>query len=417
MSRGQLLLVSSLQRLRQRYGRPGLERILSSLESYGDCLSERRIELTTAFIDDGPSITQFGLKPLKSITSTSVKGAIDRIVAELSTRRGARPKSSRDAAREGSHGSDISVLILGGGEVIPYFRLSNPAFDSDSSVLSDNPYGCDTGTVSSEKCLLPDRPVGRMPDGNGSTVQLLLNQMATASEGAAWLSANPLSLQKSSFGYTAAIWRKASLKVWRDIGCSGNLKLCPPLSRQDATAAWFMNKNFLYFNVHGSDTESFWFGQDGTSFPRALSPSDVTRFGREKSLVVTEACYGAIEMNKKRDTSISLAFLSTGSACVIGSTCIAYGALAPPVSEADLIALSFFRNVHKGMAFGQALVNARAQLATVAISRQGYLDEDDKKTLLQFVLFGDPTISVLPISAGSGKNVKDTGQKTGPTRQ
>jgi hypothetical protein len=256
-----------------------------------------------------------------------------------------------------------------------------------------------------------------MPDGNGSTVQLLLNQMATASEGAAWLSANPLSLQKSSFGYTAAIWRKASLKVWRDIGCSGNLKLCPPLSRQDATAAWFMNKNFLYFNVHGSDTESFWFGQDGTSFPRALSPSDVTRFGREKSLVVTEACYGAIEMNKKRDTSISLAFLSTGSACVIGSTCIAYGALAPPVSEADLIALSFFRNVHKGMAFGQDLVNARAQLATVAISRQGYLDEDDKKTLLQFVLFGDPTISVLPISAGSGKNVKDTGQKTGPTRQ
>jgi hypothetical protein len=247
-----------------------------------------------------------------------------------------------------------------------------------------------------------------MPDGNGSDVRLLLTQIGVASDAAVSLSTNPLSFQKSSFGYTAAIWKRASQEVWRDIGYTGNLRICPPLSYFDVTSAWFSNKNFLYFNLHGSDTEPYWFGQDGTNFPTALSPANVNRLSHEKSMVMTEACYGAIEMGRKKGTSISLAFLSSGSTCLLGSTCTAYGAFAPPASEADLIALNFFRNVHKGMTFGKALVSARAQLAALAVSRQGYLDEDDKKTLLQFVLFGDPTISTLPLSLGSGEDAKNT---------
>jgi hypothetical protein len=413
VSREQLLLVSSTEKLRQRYGQAGLKSVLSSLERYKESLSRRRVELTIVFIDDKSSISQFGLRPPTSVTPTSVKSAIDRIVAKLSALEDGNPKSSpdrrsnsrrdgnrrsaRDAKRTSTRDSGISILILGGGEVIPYFRLANPAFDSDSSVFSDNPYGCPPGRTSSEKCLLPERPVGRMPDGNGSDPQLLLTQIGAASEAAAWFSANPLSLQKTSFGYTAAVWKAASQEVWRDVGYTGSLRICPPLSDVDVTPAWFANKNFLYFNLHGSDTEPYWFGQKGTNFPTALSPANVNRLSPEKSMVMTEACYGATEMGRKRDTSISLAFLSSGSACLLGSTCTAYGALAPPVSEADLIALNFFRNVHKGMTFGKALVSARAQLAALAVSRQGYLDEDDKKTLLQFVLFGDPTISILQV--------------------
>ena len=432
MSREKLLLVSSLEKLRQRYGQAGLDKVLSSVEAYRDSLSSRRVELTTAFVDDRTSITQFGLKPLKTITSTSVKTAIDSIVAKLSAPRDAssrpphdtgtisshetNPKAPRtvhphsldDVKARSSRDSNISILILGGGEVIPYFRLPNPAFDSDSSVFSDNPYGCPPKIVSLEKCLLPQIPVGRMPDGNGSDVGLLLGQIQAAREAAMSLSTSPPSFQKSSFGYTAGIWKKASQEVWRGIGYTGSLKVCPPLSDADVTSAWFNNRTFLYFNVHGSNAEPFWFGQDATTFPKALSPAHVSRFCHERSMIVTEACYGAIEMDRQKETSIPLAFLSSGSACVIGSTCTAYGAFTPPVSEADLIALHFFRNVHKGVAFGMALVRARAQLAAVAVSRQGYLDEDDKKTLLQFVLFGDPTITVLPLFPGSGEDAKNT---------
>jgi len=392
-------------------------------------LSHRGVELSVAFIDDERSVGRFDLAPLKTVTASSVKSAIDKIVAVLSTPGPAKPKSGRKvdpkprpdarakpsplAGKGPAGGSDISVLILGGGEVIPYFKLSNPAFDSNDSVFSDNPYGCPPGVSSADKSLLPERPVGRMPDGNGRSIQLLLTQVETASKFTGPFSADRISPQKCACGYTAAVWKKASRQVWQDIGFGGSLKVCPPLSQGDVTRAWFDRKSFLYFNLHGSESQPYWFGQNGAGFPTALSPASVSRFCREKSMVMTEACYGAIETGRKSETSISLAFLSSGSVCFLGSTCIAYGAFAPPVSEADLIALNFFRNVHKGMAFGKALVKARAQLAALAVSRQGYLDEDDRKTLLQFVLFGDPTLSIPPFSLGSGEDAKDTQSSKG----
>jgi hypothetical protein len=156
-------------------------------------------------------------------------------------------------------------------------------------------------------------------------------------------------------------------------------------------AGWFDERTVFYFNLHGSDREPYWFGQKADKYPTALSPRNVTNFSRGSDAVMTEACYGAVEAGRSPGTSMALAFLAAGTRCFVGSTCVAYGALVPPVSEADLIALCFFRNLQRGMTFGKALVNARAQLAGLAVSRQGYLDEDDKKTLLQFVLFGDPT--------------------------
>jgi hypothetical protein len=296
--------------------------------------------------------------------------------------------------------------------VIPYFKLTNPAFDADPSVLSDNPYGCKTAVTTSDKCLLPERPVGRMPDGNGGSVELLLSQLETASQAASSsakskLPARVFSIMESSMGYTAAIWKKASQHIWSQLSLSSRLRVCPPLSYLDVKASWFKTKGFLYFNLHGSDREPYWYGQKGQTYPTALSPANVSRFSRGKNVALTEACYGAIEKGKESRTSIALAFMSSGSLCVLGSTCIAYGAILPPVSEADLIGFHFFANIRKGFSFGEAFVNARAQLAAAAISRQGFLDEDDRKTLLQFVLFGDPTVRVLPTS-GSGEDAKSS---------
>jgi hypothetical protein len=399
--RSVLLAVSSRKKLGERFGRKGLDRIEAALDSYKESLAKRRVTLEVAFLDDSSSMVMHGVKPAGRITSVSAKNAIDRLLAKLK-----KPSRGR-----------VSLLILGGGEVIPYFRLSNPALDSDGFVPSDNPYGCKPKAVSADDCLLPERPVGRMPDGNGRSVELLLRQIESASTpsvsavsasgasksaGAAPASSpsEPASSLTGALGYTAAVWKKASQRIWDDLGYEGRLRLSPPLSYADVKASWFKRKSPLYFNLHGSDREPYWFGQKGTKFTTALSPANVKRFGRPGSLVLTEACYGAIEMKRQAESSMALAFLSTGSLCVTGSTCVAYGAIIPPLSEADLIALHFLRNAGKGMALGEALVNARAQMAAAAVSKQGYLDEDDRKTLLQFVLFGDPTQSVRSRSAG-----------------
>ena len=381
-----LLAVSSREKLRRRFNQRGLDRIEEALEGYKEGLARRRFTLRVAFLDDASSMSAFGLKPTRRITDVSAKSAIDRLIGKLAK----------------SPGTSISVLLLGGGEVIPYFRLSNPTRDSDASVPTDNPYGCKPGAVTAEKCLLPERPVGRMPDGNGSSVKLLVTQIENAAKASTLLPG-----AKTALGYTAAVWKKASQQVWSELGWKGTLRVSPPLSYVDVKASWFKRKDCLYFNLHGSDREPHWFGQKGVSFTTALSPANVRRFNRRESVVLTEACYGAIEMRRKKETSIALSFLSSGSLCMVGSTCVAYGALVPPLSEADLIALHFFGNVKKGMPVGEALLNARAQLAASAISRQGYLDDDDRKTLLQFVLFGDPTLRIQPHSLGSDKDAKD----------
>jgi len=370
-----LLLISSRQRLSARYGEHGLETIQDSLKQFGSGLSQRGVRLVVGLVDDARSLSGLGVAPVKRITPGSVKGVMDVMREKVS----------------GRSKIPVSVLILGGHEVIPYFKLTNPAPDSDAEVLSDNPYGSRPGAMSAEKCLLPDVPVGRMPDGDGHGPGLLTGQIELASRSGK----RPVRAETGdarSLTYTAAVWQRASREVATGLGWKGALKVCPPLTYLRVKAGWFEGKTLLYFNLHGSDREPYWFGQAAEKYPTALSPRNVTNFSRGSNVVVTEACYGAIEAGRSCETSMALAFLATGTPCFVGSTCVAYGALVPPVSEADLIALHFFRSLQKGMTAGRALVTARAHLAALAISGQGYLDEDDKKTLLQFVLLGDPTL-------------------------
>ena len=83
-----------------------------------------------------------------------------------------------------------------------------------------------------------------------------------------------------------------------------------------------------------------------------------------------------------------------------GSTTIAYGPTKPPSSEADLMVKYFFEYLQRGMRVGESFHNAKLDFARKALRRQGFLDDDDKKTLLQFVLYGDPTLRVEDDSKG-----------------
>ena len=51
------------------------------------------------------------------------------------------------------------LLLLGGDHIIPFFRLKNPCDDSDSKVLSDNPYAS-----RDDDYLIPERACSRIPD-------------------------------------------------------------------------------------------------------------------------------------------------------------------------------------------------------------------------------------------------------------
>jgi hypothetical protein len=264
------------------------------------------------------------------------------------------------------------LLLLGGDSVVPFFRLRNPCEDSDDVVVSDNPY------ASRDKDhAIPERACARIPDNRSA--QFIVKQLQKYTKHA-----------RSSFGMTADVWKKASRGVYQTVGTADELKVSPPVTTKTFRAAWLQKKRFLYFNLHGSKQSANWYGQAGGNYPIALAPQNIRN---ASGVVATESCYGAHIIDTSDDGSLALTFLEEKAIVgFCGSTTIAYGPVAPPAGEADLLVKCFLEYVHKGLTLGESLKNAKVDFARTMLRRQGFLDDDDQKTLLQFVLYGDPTV-------------------------
>ncbi len=268
------------------------------------------------------------------------------------------------------------LMLLGGDEVIPFFRLDNPCDDVDENVLSDNPYAS-----RDDNYILPERACSRIPD-NGSS-DFILKQLTKAA-----------SRYDNSFGLTAMVWQKASENVYRSVGEPDELKCSPPVTHKTFDKAWLQKRDYLYFNVHGSKISANWHGQDGADYPVAMSPENVVS---ASGIVASESCYGAYIIDKAEDDAVCIKFLAEdGIIGFCGSTTIAYGPVKPPSSEADLVVKYFFEYLQQGHTLGASLRNAKLDFARKSLRRRGFLDDDDEKTLLQFVLYGDPTLRVRP---------------------
>lgn len=332
-----------------------------------------------------------------------------------------------DAALE-KRGERIgALLIVGGPEVVPFHNLPNPVEDADMEVPSDNPYAAKDNNY-----FISDWPVGRVSAGSGtdagkliSILKEITNRYDHNARKSSWyhrliqfireLIKTGLSKKLSSFGYSAAVWRRASLSVFRSIGNPNDLLISPPIhactsedsasavdvpqsSHLDASSCLLMPETRLaYFNLHGVPDSSEWYGQSdptqpelGPEFPVAMRPQDIRNSGSAPRLVFSEACYGANISGKSIDEAISLKFLASGTHAVVGSTCISYGSLSTPLSSADLLGRVFWNHLQEGFTAGESLRRAKIQLTREMHRRQGFLDAEDQKTLISFVLFGDP---------------------------
>ncbi len=273
-----------------------------------------------------------------------------------------------------------TVLLLGGDDVVPFFRLDNPCDDVDEHVLSDSPYASRDLNYT-----VPERICARLPDN--ASADFLIAQLAKS---------NPN--HQASFGLTAEVWLRASENVYRPIGDPGDLKVTPPVTTETFDKGWLQEKEYLYFNVHGSKVSANWYGQGEGEYPVAIQPDNIEN---ASGVVASEACYGAYINGKTRDNAMSLRFLEQEHILgFCGATTIAYGPIKPPSSEADLIVKYFFEYLLQGLRMGESFHNAKLDFARKALRRQGFLDDDDRKTLLQFVLYGDPTLRVQDGSKG-----------------
>ena len=349
--------------------------------------------------DDPEHMSQLNLKPKVASDAWQVKLSLADLDQSLA-----------------KHGEMIgALLIVGGPEIIPFHHLPNPTQDVDHYVPSDNPYA----TID-ENYFISQWPVGRLPGETGTDPGLLLSQIRdlifnyqrkskqankskfNLSNLFTWF----LSLfsnfrqqtsKNQSLGYSAEIWQEASKGVYKSVGLSKDLQLSPPINSGTLQLNNSHGHNAGYFNLHGVNDGPNWYGQkdfasesNGPDYPIALSPEMFNEKSPSPKLVFTEACYGANVYNKHYEEALSLKFLDSGTTSFVGSTCIAYGSVTMPLISADYLANSFWEQVLIGQTAGYALMKAKLNLAEEMTREQGFLDGEDQKTILSFVLFGDP---------------------------
>lgn len=384
-------VLSSKSRLLQQFGEERFHRLDDAINVLVQAIQQKRgWNAQCLYIDEPGSADRCGLSPADPNNAWQIKlrlAELDQVLARQGSMIGA-------------------MLIVGSDKIIPFHHLPNPTIDDDEEIPSDNPYG-----TTDDNYFIPEWPVGRYPFDD---IDLMVRMLRRAAD---FHKQTPKSIglldkilaflrlpfrflfhrKASALGYSADIWKKSALAVYRIIGEPRTLMTSPPSTSTIFPPNGQTDIKLTYFNLHGLADSPEWFGQrdplssaDGEEFPIALKPEDIINSGKAPEIVFTEACYGVNVIGKTVDEALSLRFLASGSHGVIGSSRISYGSITPPLIAADLLGKYFWESLQKHLPIGEALRQAKLNLVSEMQKRQGFLDGEDQKTLISFMLVGDP---------------------------
>lgn len=363
-----VLLLSSRSRLTRRHGAKGFRAIDAALADLRRALPGRQTLLV--YVDDEQSARAAGAAPVSPDDPAAIRVLVEQVERRLCP-------SSR-----------VALWLIGGHSIVPFFELPNPADDPDGPFPSDAPYAC-----AGDDYFRPVRPVSRLPDGGNRGPAFV--HAAVAAVEARRRPTRPGDVRGS--GYTASVWREAAREVFATLDGAAQLRMSPPWGAREYHHLRATEARVKYFNLHGKPDGAVWYGQTDPAlaatypdFPVALRQSDVAAGEARGAVVITEACYGA----GLAPYSIANRFLRLGASALLGSTAMAYGAITPPVTGADLLAKEYVRYLLAGWPAADAYLAARTALARTMMAEQGFLDAEDQKTLLSFALFGDPTLTL-----------------------
>jgi hypothetical protein len=292
-----------------------------------------------------------------------------------------------------AHGAS-AVCLVGAPWQLPMASVPDPT-GKDECVYTDNFYGL--GYVPDERdvrggAILPELPVGRIPFTDPALVAQVLARATLVPHWAGGLAVS------------TAVWKGASAAVLKAIAGTTAPQLwhAPPVGERQIAEAMSGPPGRLFFNVHGTDQEAVWVGDDGSAYPPVLRPKHIRV--APSAIVVSEACYGANLVED--EDAISTTFLGRGAGCFVGSTIIAWGPAEAPPSLADVIVVGVYQGLDQGLSAGEALLHAKRTILESAIKRGGPISPQVHNTLLSFVLYGSPDARVAGVKPAAARPVQ-----------
>ncbi|MGX5817300.1 hypothetical protein ACWKWU_03840 [Chitinophaga lutea] len=370
------LIVSHRAALVKKYGDQHTA-ILEDLEKLRRHDESRGLSTEIVFVDDAATMKRYSSKPVTSAGSARQhKAAIDGLYRYF---------------------QPDYLLIAGAQDVIPFQPIVNQLYgedDEDGIIPSDLPYACDAAySTNAGKFIAPSRVVGRLPDipgGNKPAYFRSLVKDAIASKPGKVKDYMPY------FSVSVYEWRASTMESLQHIFGDNKALQLSPVKGPKWTAAQLKAKTH-FINCHGSLEDPCYYGQKGEKYPEAVNAGLLAKMISKGTIAAAECCYGAqlydpvqTEVNQP---SIAQTYLQNHALAFTGSSTIAYG---PTEGQglADLLTQYFLINTLKGASTGRALLEARQRF----LDEMGpSLDPYELKTIAQFYLLGDPSLT--PVAA------------------
>jgi len=388
------LSVTCRRHLQKKYSPADLKRIDRAVTAWIKADRSRDIQTVHVAVDDAVAMKKLGVKAVTgAVTAHKVKRALDALVARL---------------------TPDYIVLFGAADVVPMFLVANPSAsesgDDDEVVPTDNPYACSKAFVSSRRSsyLVPDRVVGRLPDLPGSAdPSWLLDYVAHATSAAP----RPVADYTRALMLCTASWRRAGEECATTLGRkASDVLICPPTKDKAPALMRRRNARLHLIKCHGVDEDSRFYGEGGGAFPDALSSP--TLLGRTVPGTVAGAmcCYGADLFDPTSPTAqhppefpIPSVYLKQGAHGFLGSSTIAW---VGPVRMmcADWIVTAFLKSATSGASLGRSALEAKQDYLRWLQQQGQEPDAADEKTLIQFLLLGDPSIHpVLSAASATGR--------------
>jgi len=400
--------VTVKRHLEHKYDRASLTKINTAIEDWIAADADRGIQTVHVAVDDPSEMREvwrnyFPKAPrVRSVSGKATPVKIKRVIDDLWER--LRPKY---------------LVLFGGDDVVPMFKVPNPTLywrtnvsDWDRMLPTDNPYASSKAfdPQNIDSYLVPDRVIGRIPDMKGSRKRTdptwLLNYLKTATS---WASLSPNFYEK-----TYAICTSESTGAGKE--CMqfiskpvSDLLISPPTDDTLTSARNRLSAPLHLIKCHGNRLDATFWGHDTgennekKAWKRAITSTTLKACLKPATIVGTTCCWGAQifspdarHVRSHKRWPLASTYLRKGALGFVGATGRAWFG-GDTMRFADYIVGDYFKWILRHASIGRALLESKHGYMCYYLEGGGTADALDQKTMVEYVLLGDPSIH--PVAA------------------